>query len=147
MNSEKKLSIFFVCSKKLSDSVNFRHYFPRIDQIPLRKFFLKFELNRTTFYYIQKSPYFQKMKNLHRRRNLDIPIFLEKVVVLFQIPGRDTFQKPIEISVMTTFSRTKKLSIGIWNDYISSTNLFIPLLFLLKIGVWKGQICHGWPCT
>ena len=36
-------SIFFVCSKKLSDSVNFRNYFPRIDQIPLRKLFLKFE--------------------------------------------------------------------------------------------------------
>ena len=50
-------SLFFVCSKKLSDSVNFRNYLPRIDQIPLRKLFLKFDQNRTTFFYIQKSCY------------------------------------------------------------------------------------------
>ena len=44
-------------NKRLSHSVNFRNYFPRINQIPLRKLFLKFEPNRTTFYYIQKSCY------------------------------------------------------------------------------------------
>ena len=49
-------SFFFVCSKKLSDSVNFRNYF-RIDQIPRSKLFLKFEPNQTTFYYIQISCY------------------------------------------------------------------------------------------
>ena len=56
-NERTRGSLFFVCSKKLSDSFNFRNYFPRIDQIPLRKLFFKFEPNRTTFYYIQKSCY------------------------------------------------------------------------------------------
>ena len=50
-------SLSLVCSKKLYDSINFRNYFPIIDQIPLWKIFLKFEPNRTTFYYIQKSCY------------------------------------------------------------------------------------------
>ena len=30
-------SLIFACSKMLSDSVNFRKYFSRIEQIPLRK--------------------------------------------------------------------------------------------------------------
>ena len=47
-------SNFFVCSTKLSDSVNFRNFFPRIVRIPLQKLFLKFETNRTTFYNLQK---------------------------------------------------------------------------------------------
>ena len=49
----------------MSHSVNFRNYFPRINQIPFRKLFLKFEPNWTTFYYIQNSCYlwlFTKLK-------------------------------------------------------------------------------------
>ena len=41
----------------MSNSVNFGNYFPRIEEIPVRTLFLKFEPNRTTFYYIRKSGY------------------------------------------------------------------------------------------
>ena len=59
-------SYIFVCSKKLSDSDNFRNYFVRIEQIPLRKLFLYFELNWTTFYFIQKVAISRYSQNVHR---------------------------------------------------------------------------------
>ena len=74
MNSERQH--LFVFNKKLSDSVNFRNYFPRIDQIPLRKLFLKFEPNRTTFYYIQKccnlSLFTEQLTQTHFRNLIEI---------------------------------------------------------------------------
>ena len=73
-STQTKLSIsgtardsnIFVCSKKLSDSDNLRNYFVRIEQIPLRKLFLYFELNRTTFYFIQKVAISRYSQNVYR---------------------------------------------------------------------------------